>query len=69
MKKGLRPVIPALAGGQTHSNSRPDEEGIKTQIAGVLPVRVDSNSRPDEEGIKTATQRDGHARQAFQQQT
>ena len=36
-------------------NRRPDEEGIKTWLAGPPAHRPGQNRRPDEEGIKTRT--------------
>ena len=54
MKKGLRPPATLITSPTLNSNSRPDEEGIKTiRRSEYPPCRRNSNSRPDEEGIKT----------------
>ena len=54
MKKGLRQFFQVGPLAQVDSNSRPDEEGIKTDQYAHLESEAHSNSRPDEEGIKTS---------------
>ena len=39
MKKGLRPDLRHLVRQQHHSNRRPDEEGIKTSLLGLVTMR------------------------------
>ena len=53
MKKGLRRRALTDLRRTIDSNSRPDEEWIKTQEPRDRRVKGHSNSRPDEEGIKT----------------